>query len=321
MAAEKSSVALTRVVSSLFHNFHRLILVNLFMAVPFALFFAIFYLINTFSGLNANYILFLTVIPVFPFYAGVAQVVAHIVRGEKNIALFSDFVAGIKSNFLRFLVHGLVLYFVLVFSYYSIILYSAWGQTNGIFYVPLALTIIILVFLMFTFFYIPPMTVTFDISMKNIYKNSFLMSFGELKHNIIATFGLLIVFLVSATALILSTSRIAVIIVTAVLAFVLLPSIVTFVIDSAVYKPMYEMIVDNTAKSTTINKKIENRKNGIFDDFESPEDAKAQYNEMLRQINLDDYNEKDEYIYYNGKMVKRSLIVQLQQEAVEGDKT
>ncbi len=317
MASEKSSVALTKVITNLFQNFHRLILTNLLFAVPFAISFTIFWFVNNITGLNANYILFMTIIPLFPFYSGVAQVTAHIVRNEKDISVFSDFIAGVKENFSRFLVHGIFLYLAVVFSYYSIILYATWSRSQGVFYIMLALTIIIAVFLAYMFFYIPPMTVTFDISMKNIYKNSFLMSFGEIKHNLIATFGLIVVFLVCATALIICSTEIAVIIVTAVLALILLPSVVTFIIDSAVYKPMYEMIVDNSKKANTINKKIENRKNGIFDDNENADKKISQYDEMLNQINLDDYNEKDEYIYYNGKMVKRSLIVKLKEELEE----
>ena len=63
MSTEKSSVALTSFISSLFHNFPKLLLTNLLFAVPSAVFFGIFWFINTITGLNSNFILFLTAIP------------------------------------------------------------------------------------------------------------------------------------------------------------------------------------------------------------------------------------------------------------------
>ena len=135
MASEKNAVALTGFFSSLFHNLPRLLLTNvLFVAVlrtpkilcctghyqlksnmppfalPFAVIFGIFFLINTLTGLNSMFIYFLTIIPLFPFYAGVTQVTSHMVRGEENVDVFSNFIGGIKENLLRFLIHGGVMY-------------------------------------------------------------------------------------------------------------------------------------------------------------------------------------------------------------------
>lgn len=317
MASEKSSVALTALTkffANLFHNLPKLLLTNLFFALPFGLFFAIFWAINTFTGINSNFILFLTAIPTFPFYAGVVQVTAHMVRGEESVSVISNFVNGVKENFLRFLVHGVVLYCAIFFSYFSITMYSSLGAQNGMFYAFLVLCVIVAVFFLFSFFYIPPMTVTFDISMKNIYKNSALMTFGELKHNIIATFGLLVLALFCATVLFCCTSSIALIIATIILVFLLLPSLITFIINSAVYKPMYTMIVDKDTKSSTIDKKMENRRNGNFFD---EEDVEQELDKNLIKLDIDESADGDEYIFYNGKMVKRSVLLKLKKEAEE----
>ena len=315
MASEKPTTALTRVVSNLFHNFHRLLFTNLLFAVPAAIIFSVFWLINNFTGLNAYYILFLSVIPIFPFYAGVVQVTAHIARGEEGIPVFGDFLVGVKENFLRFLIHGVVLYLSLLFSYYSIAFYAALAQKQGMFYALLVITILIVLFLLFAFFYIPPMTVTFDISMKNIYKNSLLMSFGEIKHNIFAVLGLFILFVICSTVMFCCTTDIAVIIATIVLALFILPSLFSFIINAAVFKPMYNMIVDNDKKIENIDKKMQNRRNGkFFDDEEQSNEQKNKYDELLRDIDIDETKDSDEYIYYNGKMVKRSVIIKLKNE-------
>lgn len=317
MSNEKSPVALTTFITSLFHNFPKLLLTNLLFAVPSAVFFGLFWFVNTATGLNSNFILFLTAIPLFPFYAGVVQVTSHMVRGEKNVDVVHNFISGVKENFLRFLVHGAVFYAAMFFSYYSITMYASFGRFNGMFYILLAISIIVSIFFLFSFYYIPPMTVTFDISMKNIYKNSALMTFGEFKHNIIATLGLFVLFLICATVLMCCYVPIAVIIATIILALFLVPSVMSFIINSSVYKPMYKTIVGGNEKSKEIDKKIENRKNGIFDDNE--ETSQKNIAEGLLNIEVDENADGDEYIYYNGKMVKRSVLLKLKnKENVKG---
>jgi uncharacterized membrane protein YesL len=311
MASEKNAVALTGFFSSLFHNLPRLLLTNVLFALPFAVIFGIFFLINTLTGLNSMFIYFLTIIPLFPFYAGVTQVTSHMVRGEENVDVFSNFIGGIKENLLRFLIHGVVMYAAVFISYYSIVLYLGLGSKNGMFYVPLVICILIAIFFLFMFFYVPPMTVTFDIKMKDIYKNSALMTIGELKHNLFAVFGIFILFLVCATVLMCSFTPVLLIIFTIVLALFIVPSILSFIINSAVYKNMYSMIVDRDSKSKTIDKKMENRRKGQFRDDEEP------VAEDYSDLEIDELADGDEFIFYNGKMMKRSYLLKLKKEAEE----
>lgn len=316
MASEKSSVAisLSNFFANLFHNLPKLLLTNLIFAVPFGVFFALFWAINTFSGINSMFILFLTAIPAFPFYAGVVQVTSHMARGEENINVFSNFVSGVRENFLRFLVHGVIFYFAIFFSYFSITMYYSLGKQSGIFYSLLVVSILIALFFLFMFFYVPPMTVTFDISMKNIYKNSALMTFGELKYNVFATLGLFFLALLCATVLMCCTNTVALIVATIVIVFFFLPSLITFVINSSVYKPMYTMIVDKDKKNKSIDNKIENRRKGQFFDDETEE---VVIDENLLKLEIDESADGDEYIFYNGKMVKRSVLLKLKKEAEE----
>ena len=303
--------ALWCLFSSLFHNLPRLLLTNVLFALPFAVIFGIFFLINTLTGLNSMFIYFLTIIPLFPFYAGVTQVTSHMVRGEENVDVFSNFIGGIKENLLRFLIHGVVMYAAVFISYYSIVLYLGLGSKNGMFYVPLVICILIAIFFLFMFFYVPPMTVTFDIKMKDIYKNSALMTIGELKHNLFAVFGIFILFLVCATVLMCSFTPVLLIIFTIVLALFIVPSILSFIINSAVYKNMYSMIVDRDSKSKTIDKKMENRRKGQFRDDEEP------VAEDYSDLEIDESADGDEFIFYNGKMMKRSYLLKLKKEAEE----
>ena len=314
MSAEKNSVALSNFFTSFFHNIPRLLLTNLLFALPFAVFFGIFYLIQAYL-LKSIFVLFLTVIPLFPFYAGVTQATAHMARGEEEVDVIHNYIAGIKENYLRFLFHGLVLFGAIVFSYFSISLYiSLASSVSGFFYVLLVISIIIAIIFLFAFYYLPSMTVTFDLSMKYIYKNSMLMTFGELKHNLIATFGLFILALFCATAIFCCGDGIALIIVTAILALFIVPSIMSYIINCAVYPNMYSMITNGKKKTKEIDRKLENRRNGqLFDD----EPEKPFVPDDFNDLEIDSTKDGDEYIFYNGKMVKRSVLIKQMQQSKE----
>lgn len=318
MASKNSTFPLTRVFSNLFRGFPKLLLTNLIFAVPFAAFFALFYAINKLTGINSNFILILTVIPLFPFYAGVVQISAHISQGEiSELNVFQNFIAAFKENFFRFFIHGIVAYLAILFSYWSINLYAGLGRQNWIFFVFMAVSIIIALFFLFMFFYIPSMTVTFDISMKNIYKNSFLMSFGELKHNLLAVFGLILL-LAFCTSIVIccSASVTAIVIATIILALFIVPSVASFIINSAIYKRMYLMIVDNTQESRNVDKKISDKRSELADRRNKNKSAVTDLDE-LKKLEIDENADMDEYIYFNGRMMKRETLLKLKKQALE----
>lgn len=313
MSSNKGSFALTAFFSGLFHNFPKLLLTNLYFAVPSAVFFAVFWFINSLFKINSNFVLFLTVIPLFPFYAGVVQVTSHIVRGDDGINVWSNYTAGVKENFVRFLIHGVILYAAILFSYFSIKMYVSLGAENGIFYMLLVISVLICIFFLFVFYYVPSMTVTFDISMKNIYKNSALMSFGELKHNIIATFGVIVLFLLCATVLMCCYLPAIIITVTFLLALFIVPSIMSYIINSAVYKPMYDIIVGKDKKSN----EIENKINDAQSDFADSKNRSKNNSYDFSTLDIDESGDADEYIYYNGKMIKRGVLLQMKDKKTE----
>ncbi len=317
MSSKNSTFPLSKVFSNLFKGFPKLLLTNLIFSVPFALFFTIFYVVNRLAGINSNFILILTIIPLFPFYAGVVQVSAHISQGRTDFSVFQNFVAAVKDNFLRFLVHGVVAYLAVFFSYWSINLYAGLGKQNWIFFVFLAISIIIAIFFLFMFFYIPSMTVTFDISMKHIYKNSFLMSFGEFKHNLIAVFGLVLLFAVCTSIIICcSASAAAIMIATVILVLFFVPSISSFIINSAVYSRMYIMIADNSTESRNVDKKLSDKRSELADRKNKNKPVQPNYDE-LKKLEIDESADMDEFVYFNGRMMKRGTLLKLKKEALD----
>ena len=320
MASRNTTFPLAKVFGNLFHGFPKLLLTNLIFAVPFAVFFAVFYSINTLTGINSTFINLLTIIPLFPFYSGVVQVSIHISQGTEDIDVFKNFVAAFKGNFLRFLVHGVVAYLAVFFSYWSISLYANLGKQSWIFFVLLAISIIIALFFMFMFFYIPSMTVTFDIPMKDIYKNSFLMSFGELKHNLIAVFGLFLLFaFCTSVILCCSASTIALLIATALLALLIVPSVAAFIINSAIYRRMYIMIADNASQSKNIDKKMSDKRSELADK-KNKNKIPGESLDEFKKLEIDESADPDEFVYFNGRMIKRGALIKLKKEALEKEK-
>ena len=304
MSTEKSSVALTSFISSLFHNFPKLLLTNLLFAVPSAVFFGIFWFINMITGLNSNFILFLTAIPLFPFYAGVVQVTSHMVRGEENVDVLHNFISGVKENFLRFLVHGIAFYLLSAVSYASIALYCSGTKTNSLFWVPLVITALISLLMLFVSYYLNIMTVTMNINMKNIYRNCMLFSFGELKNNFMATFALAVLGAVIFTIAVILNKLLLILIICGIITAFIVPSTVQFIITFYVYDSMVE-ILDDSKKNDD-----ETEKNAV------KQHIKKEEAEEISKLASDS---TDEYIFYNGKMVKRSAVEESLNEKLDDD--
>ena len=310
------SLPIAVVFSHLFHGFPRLLFTNILFAVPSAAFLGIFYAVNTLTGWNLPFILMLAVIPSAPFYAGVVKVALGIAMGEEDIDVFRTFAAAVRENFGRFLIHGLVFFLAVFFSSTSIYMYFQFGKSNSSFYVLMAICIILAVIVMFIFFYVPLMTVTFDLSMGAIYKNSFLMSFGELKSNLIATFGLFLLMVVFSSVLMCcGGSAVALIIATAVLGFLIVPSVAAFIINSAVYKRLFVMVTDKTAQSRAVDRKIADKRQELA----QRRKPTVPVDEDLKKLEIDETADGDEFIYYKGKMVKRSVLLRMKQDAEKGE--
>lgn len=310
------SLPIARVFSRLFHGFPKLLFTNVLFAVPAAVFLGIFYAINTLTGWNIPFVLLLAIIPAAPFYAGVVKVALGIAMGEENIDVFRTFTAAVRENFGRFLIHGLLYFVAAFFSSSSIYMYFQFGKSNNAFYVLMTICILMAIVVMFIFFYIPLMTVTFDLPMGAIYKNSLLMSFGELKSNLIATFGLFLLMVICSSVLMCCGGNvIALIIATVVLGLLIVPSIAAFIINSAVYKRLFVMVTDKAAQGKVVDRKIEEKRR----ELEQRKKAVVPVDDEIKKLEIDESADGDEYIYYKGKMVKRSVLLRMKQETTEGE--
>lgn len=295
---EKKNIKVITFFTILFKNLPKLILTNLLFSVPLAIFAVLFTYLGTLVPDASFFIMLLPIIFVMPFYSGVTLVTRDLVKGVEIKSVVGLFFKGIKESVKQFAIHGLVLYFAVIACYFSIKLYWMLAQTYGFFYVPMVLVSFIAIFLLFAFYYIPVMTVTLDLPLKNIYKNSFLFSFGELKNNFFASLGLFLLFIMGAT-LFLSVGWLLLVFIA-----LLAPVLISFIINFYIYKGMMDLIENKIARSQELQEKIK---------AEEDKRRKKQIADKLdfSALDLDENKDMEEYLYFNGKMLKRRVLIDM----------
>lgn len=305
MGNERKKLRFEILIDRYFSNFLRILLTNVLFAIPSAVFFALFYWLSKviFDGVAVPFVL-LGIIPVYPFYAGVVKVVRDLARGDSGVSVCSSFFAAIRDNLWIFLLHGVVICAASIISYVSIAFYISLIGTSWVFVAVLIFTILISLFLLHAFYYLPLMTITYDLKLRYLYKNSFLMAIGEMKNNIFATFTILVVLAIFLTVTVLSRSVTVLVIILGALWFLFVPATVTFSYVFFVYDGMVEMIrsKDNTRPAD-----------------DAPADTATPAEKLRASIEEDDFSDiditqlkdTDDFIFHNGRMVKQSTLLRM----------
>ncbi|MBQ3416658.1 MAG: YesL family protein [Ruminococcus sp.] len=302
MNKERKKMKFEILLERYFTNFHRILLLNLIFAVPSAAAFGVSYWLNYSILSEPNiFISLLPIILLFPFYSGVVAVVRNIARGDEDVSVFSTYLSAFKTNFLSFLLHGVVVYAAAVLSYLSVTMYIGLLKLSWFMYVLLFICIVVVVFVTFTVYYIPLMEVTFQLKKRFIYKNSFLMSFGEFKNNFFATFALAIVLAIFFTVTVFCHSVTVLILVCAGFWALLLPATGTFMVVFFIYDGMYNLITNKENRKKELEERIDN--GGKKVEHKAPE---VDYSD----IDISTLNDPEGYIYHNGRMVKQKVVIE-----------
>lgn len=221
---------------------------------------------------------------------GMAQVCRYIYTG-KEFSVAKTFWSGVKENALRCLLHGVIFCILFDVCYSSIALYYSGTKSASLFWVPLVITGLISVLLLFASYYFNIMTVTMELRLKALYRNCALFSFGEIKNNALATFALMIFGAVVFTTVIVFFNALYSAIMAALLSIFIIPSTVQYIITFYVYDDMVS-ILDESRKPELEEKP--KPLNTVIEKSEAKE-----ISEILTDA-------KDEYIFHNGRMLKRS---------------
>ena len=169
-----------------FRKFFNLIKLNMLFAVPTAICFALCFLLESFvTGISSS-LAFLGQLPLVllsPFVGGLTFVCRNYAR-EEHAFILSDFMEATKKNWKQFLLNGIVCYVFYVLMAISINFYSSQMASNSILYIPFIVCILLSFLFICAQFYIPVMIVTFDLRLRQIYRNALIFSIIGLWRNL-----------------------------------------------------------------------------------------------------------------------------------------
>ena len=75
------------------------------------------------------------------------------------------------------------------------------------------------------------------------------------------------------------------------------------------------MVTDKAAQGKAVDRKIEEKRR----ELEQRKKAVVPVDDEIKKLEIDESADGDEYIYYKGKMVKRSVLLRMKQETTEGE--
>lgn len=237
------------------------------------------------------YVTPLPLILVSPFVAGLTYVTRNFAR-EEHAFVFSDYKDAIKGNWKAFLLNGIFLYLTYVILSFAMIYYYNQTVASSFFILPFSLCLLLMIVLLFCQYYIPIMIVTFDLPLRKIYRNALIFSIAGLWRNLLLTaiFFLMLFLFYQALATILGTMILAVFLVVFCFSFVsyTISFLVYPLIEKLLIKPYYE-------QQARQNQPVENE----TEEVSVPSEEDLHKGEM-------DQEDAPEYVYINGRLMKRS---------------
>lgn len=240
-----------------FRKFFDLIKVNLLFAIPTAVILVLSFVFGVFiSSVNAN-LSFLGWLPMAflsPFIAGLTFVCRNYAR-EEHAFILSDFLEAVKKNWKQFLANGFICYIFYVLMSISIPFYSSQLSSNSLLYIPFVVCCLISFLFLCAQFYIPVMIITFDLGLKQIYKNALIFSIVGLWRNLMLL-AILAVFIVASVIFFLMMPPLA-ILVLFVLAVFWMFGFFGFLINFAVYPMLVKYIITPYEKAQEEKRKAE----------------------------------------------------------------
>lgn len=275
---------------SLWSHLGRLELVNmvfLLFSVPVV---ALMVAINLFLQSFAIPPVFMNLLSLLPLsllaipIGGLTYVTRNMARDEHAFVWY-DFVKNMKLNWKQNLIHGLLTFFVVFCSAYAVIFYVNKSADSWLYYVPCAMVIMVLVAFYFAQFYIPTMIVTFELPYKNILKNGFSFAIMGFMRNLWLGIACGLIWVAILGYLLDSTGEtIGMGLLGLILGF---PAVTSFMINFFAYPLLVEYMIKPQ-----------------YENGEIPQDNGPREGDFYKP--LEDTEEKSEYVFVNGRLMRRT---------------
>lgn len=234
------------------------------------------------------YVVPLPMILLSPFFAGLTYVTRNFARRE-HAFIYMDSKEAVAKNWKQFLANGVVTYLLYVLLSFADIYYFASMNESWVYGIPFAVCVMATLIFVFASYYVPVMMLMFDLKLGQIYKNALIFSILGIVRNLIIT-GVTVVFLFVGWKCL--TYNLLTVLLLLLFIVLLAFSFFSFLVNYCVY-PIIE-------KYLIIPYYGEHK-----DD--QPSDFKFKYerNEEDEEENNDDDLPQSEYVYYNGRLMKR----------------
>ena len=119
-----------------------------------------------------------------PVHAAVTYIMRNFARRDP-VFFWSDLRDAVKANWKQSLIHSLFTAIVLSLIVYGYYFYGQILETGFLLYFVRSVMVMLLVFLSIMQFYIYQMMVTFDLCLKDMYKNALILAFAKLPTNLL----------------------------------------------------------------------------------------------------------------------------------------
>lgn len=267
--------------STLFSKLLAILAAGLIFCSATAIFMGISILISILTGFSNILLWGLGIIPAVIFYSGLVTVIRKYAVEGDCAPLIKTYFSAVKKNAKAFLLHGFVAYLICSCSLFATLYYHTLAQIDSSFGYVLAIYGIFIAALVVMMFYVPLISVSYELRYRDIYKNSIKLILGNLPKNLLA---LLMSSAVAALAIlgIVYTNGILRIIICA-LAGAICPTLITYIIVCMVSKGLQESLGDFAPAAPPAP-----------DEDEQP-------------IINNSANTEDDYIFVNGKMVRNNF--------------
>ena len=262
-------------------NIGSLILVNIMFCIPLAAFTALLWLIS--GGENINIFLVFLLIPFMsPFFAGVVNVCRK-VSADKKARPIKDFFGGIKNNWKFFLVNSVLLYILSV---------SIWAVSNYFSRQAGGFAAIVFLIIMIA------SSVSVELSFAEIISNSIIMVMSGFSNHLKTMLSLIFTASVVYSIVVLTGEPVISLIILGAIVVLLLPVTVIYIIVYNSYQTVEKLVIKPYQKQES--EKIRDR-------IEKENDEKLTV-EKLEPLAKGD---PEEYVFLNGKTVKRKNIIKM----------
>ncbi len=169
-----------------FTKIHKLFFASLLFTIPLAVFAGIFALIGLLTGFNNVVLWLLALIPAYPFYSGFVMVVRKYAVEKVDCNVIDVFLKTLKTDWKKSLVNGCAFYVVMICSIFAIIYYGTMMLANRSFIPVFTVYLIFSLALITVMFYVPLITVTYELRLRDIYKNAFILLVGKILRSLVA---------------------------------------------------------------------------------------------------------------------------------------